>query len=173
MINSKGKGLSGTITALFVGSIAFSGMMFSEMSKADEASVNFAGMAPNCVTSKELSLPQWRIGEWASYDVVVSNVSATDVDVEVKVYDAEGVRIDASYSKPTEYRQVQFSSSPVTAPATLASGKTGSATVTILHSPLSSTYGRATISWSSSSCLTEAIQVHALGNYMVNGGQPF
>ena len=114
-------------------------------------------IAATCSTSKEFQLPQWTKSSNESYRYFVSNISNSDIDIEIKLFDSDNDRYIESSEPGTQFIVAsQFTSNPIESPARLLAGHTGNITINRIGA---NQWGTAKIIWQSEACLTEAIQV--------------
>ena len=134
--------------------------MYKKLIIAALVALSSNSLAANCSQNKEVYLPQWLKNSIANYRLYISNISAEDVEVEVKFYDGTNNRYTESSESGSNFSyDGQLFGNPANSPVTLSAGKTGRLT---LNTGGATKFGYAKISWSSESCLDSALQVSAL-----------
>ena len=112
-----------------------------------------------CVTSKEVNIGH--LLGLADPFIYVTNTSNSSVDVEVKVFDQDGVRLTEFPNIPSFKFTfgANFTVNPFQQPATLGSQKTGYG----LLSPETARFGIVKVEWTSDTCLVDPIYVDSFG----------
>ncbi|UAA40166.1 hypothetical protein KIH87_07440 [Paraneptunicella aestuarii] len=122
---------------------------------------SYAHEVASCTTSGEKVISFWT----RSISYMVSNLSSSNVDVEIKVFNLSGNRVTDFSGAGFNVVSGYFTQSPLLAPVTLGAGQTGTGVVDQFGFQEGTDYtGPVKVSWTSSSCLIEPLLVDVLGN---------